>query len=275
MSRYAYVNGQYLPHAAAGLHVDDRAVQFADAVYEVNVVVGGAIADKAEHLDRLERSLDAVSIAMPMSRQALSLVMDAFVRKNRLHYGLLYMQVSRGAPSFAHAVRDSSFPADTAPSLMMTCRPLDFASIIKRSLEGIAVRTMADDRWARPEVKSVLLLPNVLAKQAARDAGAYDAWMVDADGDVTEGTASNTWIVNQDGVLVTRPLSRAILAGITRETILAMAADEGIPVEERPFTVDEAQAAREAFFTSTTGGPVPVVQIDDASIGNGAPGLPC
>ncbi|MEN3952330.1 D-amino-acid transaminase [Iodidimonas sp. SYSU 1G8] len=272
MSRVAYVNGRYLPYAHAAIHVDDRAVQFADAAYEVIAVIGGRIADLDPHLDRLDRSLGELRIANYPPRAALAVIARQMVRRNRLDYGLLYIQIGRGAPGLRQSPRDSTFPKDLRPSVVMTCRPLDFRKVAARAATGVAVATMPDQRWARVDIKAVSLLPNALAKQAAREAGAFEAWMVDRDGNVTEGASTNAWIVTADGTLVTRPLSSSILAGITRHVVIAQAREAGLRVEERAFTVAEALAAKEAFFTSTTGGPIPVVTIDGKTVANGAPG---
>jgi D-alanine transaminase len=272
MSRVAYVNGRYLPYAHAAVHVDDRAVQFADAAYEVIAVIGGRIADLAPHLDRLDRSLSELRIDGHPHRAALVVIAEQLVRRNRLQYGLLYVQVGRGAPSLRHSPRDSAFPKDLRPSVIMTCRPLDFTRVAARAAAGVAVVTVPDLRWQRVDIKAVSLLPNALAKQQAREAGAFEAWMVDRDGKVTEGASTNAWIVEADGTIVTRPLSNNILAGITRQVVIAQARDAGLRVEERAFSVAEAQAAKEAFFTSTTGGPIPVVSIDGRTVANGAPG---
>ncbi|MGE0668530.1 MAG: D-amino-acid transaminase [Sphingomonadales bacterium] len=272
MSRVAYVNGRYVPYAHAAIHVDDRAVVFADAAYEVIAVIGGRIADLAPHLDRLDRSLAELRIEGHLSRQALTVIANEMLHRNRLQYGLLYIQIGRGATSLRHSARDSAFPKDVRPSVIMTCRPIDFSRVAARAAAGVAVATMPDLRWSRVDIKSVSLLPNALAKQAAREAGAFEAWMVDRDGRVTEGASTNAWIVAADGTIVTRPLSNSILAGITRQVVIALARDAGLKVEERPFTVAEAQAAKEAFFTSTTGGPIPVVAIDGMTVANGAPG---
>ena len=272
MSRIAYVNGRYVPYAYAAIHVDDRAVQFADAAYEVIAVIGGRIADLGPHLDRLERSLAALRIEGHPRRAALEIVAGQLVRRNRLQYGLLYVQVGRGAPGLRHLPRDSAFPKDVRPSLIMTCRPLDFSRVAARAARGVSVATMPDLRWQRVDIKAVSLLPNALAKQAAREAGAFEAWMVDRDGNITEGASTNAWIVEADGTIVTRPLSNNILAGITRQVVIAQARGAGLKVVERAFTVAEALAAKEAFFTSTTGGPIPVVSIDGKPVANGAPG---
>ncbi len=272
MSRVAYVNGRYVPYAHAAIHVDDRAVVFADAAYEVIAVIGGRIADLDPHLDRLDRSLAELRISGHPNRQALTVIAHQMLRQNRLQYGLLYIQVGRGATNLRHSARDSAFPKGVKPSIIMTCRPIDFAKVAARAATGVAVATMPDQRWGRVDIKAVSLLPNALAKQAAREAGAFEAWMTDRDGHVTEGASTNAWIVEADGTIVTRPLSNNILAGITRQVVIALARDAGLKVEERPFTVAEAQAAKEAFFTSTTGGPIPVVTIDGKPVANGAPG---
>lgn len=266
MSRIAYVNGQYVPFGEAGVHVEDRGYQFADGVYEVIALVGGLLVDEEPHLDRLERSLVELSIEMPMSRRALALVMREVVRRNGFRDGILYLQITRGV-----ARRDHAFPAGAAPSVVMTVRrskPIAAATIEN----GVAVVTIPDIRWQRCDIKSVSLLPNVLGKQAARQAGAYEAWMLDAEGRVTEGTSTNAWIVTAEGVLVTRNLAPAILAGITRQSVLRLAAEAGVPVEERPFSLAEAKHAREAFLTSTTSYVLPVTRIDGQSVGDGKPG---
>ncbi len=266
MSRIAYVNGRYLPLREAAVHVEDRGYQFADGVYEVIGFVGGRLIDESPHLDRLDRSLGELSIAWPVSRRVLQLVMKTLIRRNGFADGILYMQITRGV-----ARRDHAFPAGVAPSLVMTVRrskPVPAALLAN----GAAVVTIPDIRWQRCDIKSVSLLPNVLGKQAARQAGAYEAWMVDGQGRVTEGTSTNAWIVTADGELVTRHLENAILSGITRAAILRLAQDAGLTVCERPFTAAEAKAAREAFLTSTTSYVLPVVSIDGEPVGNGRPG---
>lgn len=266
MPRYAYVNGRYVPHCDAAVHIEDRGYQFADGVYEVVTIAGGRFVDEAPHLDRLERSLRELAIVMPMSRRSLQLISRELTRRNGVTDGLIYMQVTRGV-----APRDHKFPASAEPSLVMTTKRIDFASQPKFT-DGVAAIVVPDQRWERRDIKTIALLPNCLAKQKAYEAGAYEAWQVDSDGLVTEGTSSNAWIVTADGQLVTRQLGSDILHGVTRRTILALADQQGIPFEERPFTVDEAKAAREAFVTSATSFVTPVVQIDDRVIGNGKPG---
>ena len=267
MSRIAYVNGRYVPHARAQVHIEDRGYQFADGVYEVIAVQGGRLIDAARHHDRLERSLRELKIARPMSRAALELVLGETIRRNRVRDGIVYLQITRGV-----AKRDHAFPsASVRPAIVATARaskghpPAMIAA-------GVKVITTADIRWARCDVKSVSLLPNCLAKQQAKDAGAFEAWQVDRDGFVTEGTSTNAWIIDGGGDLVTRHVERAILSGITRLVLLDFAREAGIEVVERPFTVAEALAAREAFLTSTTSFVMPVVAIDEQPIGDGRPG---
>ncbi len=267
MPKQAYVNGRYLPHGEAAVHIEDRGYQFADGVYEVVPVASGALVDEDLHLDRLERSLGELHIDMPMSRTALKLVSDELMRRNRLSNGFLYMQVTRGV-----APRDHKFPKAAKPALVMTTRQTKPHSP-QMLAEGVTVITLPDIRWKRCDIKSVSLLPNVLAKQQAVDAGAYEAWMVDEEGKVTEGTSTNAWIVTKDDKLVTRHANNAILNGITRISLLRLAAEEGVEFQERPFSVEEALEAREAFITSSTNFVMPVTQIDGKPVGNGHPGL--
>ncbi len=267
MARQAYVNGRYLPQGDATVHIEDRGYQFADGVYEVVPVVRGALVDEDPHLDRLERSLAELRIDLPMSRAALKLVSHELMRRNRLSNGFLYMQVTRGV-----APRDHKFPKAAAPALVMTTRQTKPHSA-EQLAAGVAVITLPDIRWKRCDIKSVSLLPNVLGKQAAVEAGAFEAWMVAEDGRVTEGTSTNAWIVTGDNKLVTREASNAILNGITRMALLRLAESEGVELEERAFTVEEALQAREAFITSSTNFVMPVTRIDDRPVGNGHPGI--
>ncbi len=266
MSRIAYVNGSYVPHSAAGVHVEDRGYQFADGVYEVFTIDRGRLVDAAAHYDRLWRSLHELSMTPPMARRALDVVLHEVVRRNRLRRGIVYLQVTRGV-----APRDHAFPASAEPGIVITARRGGRPSLGNRE-NGVRVVTVADIRWARCDIKSISLLPNVLAKQTAREAGAYEAWQVDRDGMVTEGASSNAWIIDIDGNLVTRPLTNTILGGITRQVLKQLADEHGIRVIERAFSVAEAKAAREAFVTSANSFVTPVVQIDDQVIGNGRPG---
>lgn len=268
MTRVVYVNGRYLPYAQAGVHVEDRGFQFADAIYEVCEVNGGRIVDETRHMDRLERSLGELRIAMPMSRRALGLVLREVVRRNRVRTGLVYLQVTRGA-----APRDFPFPAgEVTPTVVCLARRVDDARRDARATNGIAIKTLPDIRWGRCDIKTVMLLPAVLAKAAAEKEGAQEAWFVDPDGFVTEGASSNAWIVERSGMIVTRPAGNAILPGVTRRTLVDVLDREKIPFTERPFSVDEALAAREAFITSASGTVMPVVAIDKVPIGDGRPG---
>jgi len=267
MPRQAYVNGRYLPHRDAAVHIEDRGYQFADGVYEVVPVYHGILVDEGLHLDRLDRSLRELSIAQPMSRPALKLVSRELMRRNGLSNGFVYMQITRGV-----APRDHKFPKASRPALVMTTRQTKPHSEQVLS-EGLKVITVPDQRWDRCDIKSVSLLPNILGKQAAVEAGAYEAWQVDRDGMVTEGTSTNAWIVTQDNKVVTRDASHSILNGITRITLLELIKAEGYELEERAFSVEEAKAAREAFLTSSTSFVLPITQLDGQPIGNGHPGI--
>jgi D-alanine transaminase len=266
--RVAYVNGCYLPHTKAGVHIEDRSLQLGDGIYEVAAIVRGKLVDEEQHLDRLERSLREIGMAMPMGRAALKLVMREMAARNRVRDGLLYMQVSRGAVRRDHPIPEIV----PRPTLIMTVRAQDPRVGEKKRTEGIAVITTPDQRWARRDIKTVQLLPNLLAKTEARKAGAYEAWFVDNEGFVTEGASTNAWIVDGDNHVVTRQLSHDILPGVTRRVILEAAAAAGMPIIERKFTVAEALKAREAFLSSASGAAIPVIKIDDTAVGNGAPG---
>jgi D-alanine transaminase len=265
--RIAYVDGRYVRHGQAGVHIEDRGLQLGDAIYEVCSIVGGALMDEAEHLDRLARSLSEIEIAMPVPRHALALVMRELVRRNGVRHGLLYLQVTRGAVRRDHPIPKAS----PRPTLILTVRAMDIVEIDKRGRDGVAAITRPDVRWGRCDIKTVQLLPNLLAKTAARRAGAYEAWLVDREGFVTEGSSTTAWIVDAAGRLKTRALSNAILPGVTRRVILEAAGAAQLPVEEERFTVADAVAAKEAFISSATG-IVPVVEIDGKRIGQGVPG---
>ena len=264
----AYVNGRYLPHAQAGVHIEDRALQFADGIYEVVGVIGGAILDEESHLDRLERSVSEIAMAMPMSREGLKVVVREMVRRNRLRDGLIYMQVTRGALRRDHAIPRKP----PRPTLIITARSIDPATNDRRRDEGVAVITRPDERWARCDIKSTALLPNILAKSAARDAKAFEAWLIDRDGYVTEGSSTTAWIVDEAGNIVTRNLSNTILPGVTRREIIEAAREAQISVVERKFTLTEAKSAREAFLSAATLGATAIVSIDGHKIGDGKPG---
>jgi D-alanine transaminase len=268
MGRIAYVNGRFVPHAQAFVHIEDRGYQLADAVYEVWALFDGKLADAEGHFARLERSLSELQIAMPMSRRALILVLREAVRRNRVREGTVYLQVSRGV-----APRDHAFPTgEVRPSMIITVKAVDRAAAEAKAEKGVAVVTTPENRWGRCDIKTVGLLPNALAKQKAREAGAAEAWFVDELGFVTEGAASNAWIVDGDGRLRTRDTNANILRGVTRHTLLQVIAEEGLQVDERPFTPADAVAAREAFITGAGALVLPVIAVDGAPVGNGAPG---
>lgn len=268
VGRVAYVNGRYLPHAHAAVHIEDRGLQFADAIYEVVGVAGGRFLDEEEHLDRLQRSVGEIGMAMPMGRAALKVITREMARRNRVRDGLIYFQVTRGAVRRDHAVPQRP----PRPTLIVTARALDPAAIVQRREKGVGAVTRPDERWARRDIKSTALLPNILAKTAARDAGAFEAWLVDGQGFVTEGASTSAWIVDEEGRVTTRDLSNDILPGVTRRIILKAAAEAQIPVAERKFTVAEALKAKEAFITAATLGATAVVSIDGHKIGDGKPG---
>jgi D-alanine transaminase len=269
MSRIAYVNGRYLPLAHASVNVEDRGYQFSDGVYEVCEVKGGRLVDERRHLERLGRSLSELRIAMPMAAESLGVIMREVVRRNRVRWGIVYLQITRGVSR-----RDHAFPPPgTRPSIVVTARNLDAANAERLAAEGVAVISVPENRWDRVDIKSVSLLPNVLAKQTAREHGAREAWFVDKKGFVTEGSSSNAWIVTKNNTVVTRQVDNAILKGITRTVVLDIIAAQGLKLDVRPFTMDEAYAAREAFITSASQTVMPVVKIDGRPVGNGAPGL--
>lgn len=268
MSRIAYVNGAYRPLSEAGVSVEDRGFQFADAIYEVWAVREGRLLDLSGHLARLRRSLGDLRIAWTMSDSALLAVLRETIRRNRVSNGIVYLQVSRGA-----APRDHVFPPPgTKPTIVVTARTLDRATLQARGEKGVAVITAPDERWARCDIKSVNLLPNLLARQRAREAGAFEAWLLDGEGVITEGTTSTAWIVDTEGRLRTAPLSNRILHGVTRAVLLALARERQIPFLEQAFTPADVRAAREAFLTAASNSAVPVVAIDGAQIGDGKPG---
>jgi D-alanine transaminase len=268
MSRIAYVNGRYLPQADACVNVEDRGYQFGDAVYEVWLIAGGRLCDAEGHFVRLERSLGELAIPAPMSRKALEVVLRETLRRNRVRDGLLYLQISRGV-----ARRDHPFPVPApAPAVVVTARSLDPAAGEAKAARGVAVITTPESRWGRCDIKTVNLLPNVLAKQAAKAAGAYEAWFVDELGFVSEGSSTNAWIVDREGVLRTRDIQANILRGVTRAAVLKVAAETGLTLAEGPFALSDALEAKEAFITGASTQVTPVVSIDGRKVGTGAPG---
>jgi D-alanine transaminase len=267
MSRIAYVNGRYLPQARACVNIEDRGYQFGDGVYEVIQVFRRRFVDAGPHMDRLERSLREISLTPPMARPALLHVLGEVVRRNRIDEGIVYLQVTRGVARREHATPRGAVP----PALVVTARRIAPypASADDWTLAAI---TRPDERWRRCDIKSVGLLPNVLAKTAARDAGAGEAILFDADGQVTEGASTTVWIVDAAGVLRTRPLDHAVLPGCTRQALADLLREEGIDFAERGFSLAELRAAREAFLTSATSFVKPVVRIDGAPVAEGQVG---
>jgi len=269
LSRIAFVNGRYLPYAQAAVHIEDRGYQFADGVYEVCEVRGGQLIDERRHMERLARSLRELRISLPMPLPVLGIILRETIERNRVRDGIVYLQVTRGV-----AKRDHAFPVpETKPSVVAIARSKDRAKGETTAAAGIPVITVPENRWDRVDIKSIGLLPNVLVRQEAREKGAGEAWFVDRDGFVTEGSSSNAWIVTRDKKIITRPADHGILRGITRTVVLDVAKKLGHTIEERPFTVEEALAASEAFVTAATQIVMPVVQIDGKPIGNGHPGL--
>ncbi|MDH6268672.1 D-alanine transaminase [Rhizobium sp. SG_E_25_P2] len=268
MSRIAYVNGAYVPHSDAMVHVEDRGYQFADGVYEVCEIRHGLVVDLTRHLDRLGRSLGELRIDWPMSRAALAQVIRRVARMNHVRNGMFYLQVTRGV-----AKRDHVFPKPgTRPSIVVTAKSTDPKLIAAKNAHGLKAITAPDNRWERVDIKTVGLLPNAMARQAAKERGAQEAIYVDQDGNVTEGAATNVWIVDADGALVTRPAEHGILRGITRTTLQDVAARLGVEIRERKFSVEEMKASREVFITAATSICFPIVEIDGQAVGNGHPG---
>lgn len=269
MRGVAYVNGAYVPLAQARVSIQDRGFQFGDAIYEVWPVRRGAIQDAEGHMTRLMRSLAELRMTAPMAENALRLVLREVMRRNRVHHGIVYVQVSRGATRG----RDHTFPSPPVrPTLVITAKNLDSALLRNRAERGVKIITLPESRWARRDIKSVNLLSNVLARQAASEAGAFEAWFVDVDGLVTEGTSSSAFIVDADGAIRTRPLSNDILHGVTRAAIIDVARELQMRVVEAPFTAAEARQAREAFITQASNAAIAVVSIDGVQIGDGRPG---
>lgn len=267
MSRIAYVDGVYRPHGEAAVHIEDRGYQFADGVYEVIAVRAGKLVDEALHLVRLRRSLSELRIEGSLANAPLKVVLREVIRRNGVVNGIVYLQITRGI-----APRDHGFPKAARPILVVTARRSRPPSL-KLVEEGISVVTIPDIRWQRCDIKTISLVANVLGKQQAREAGAYEAWMVDGEGRITEGTSTNAWIVTADNQIVTRAAENAILDGVTRQALIAVLKRGGYKLVERPFTVAEAKSAREAFLTSTTSDLLPVVSIDGQPVANGVPGI--
>jgi D-alanine transaminase len=266
MARYAYVNGRYVDHQHASVHIEDRGYQLADGVYEVVGIRDGKMIDETLHIDRLDRSLRELRIAWPVARATLGFIIRELMRRNSLRDGLVYMQVTRGV-----ARRDHAFPTTPVkPALVITTKNTKHLGADPGP--GVAVKSERDIRWERCDIKTIALLPNVLAKQAARESGAYEAWLIDEQGCVTEGASTNAWIVTPDGELITRHTDNGILAGITRHTLKSLATSMQLKFVERPFSLAEAKKAKEAFITSATSFVTPVVKIDGDAVGDGKVG---
>ncbi|MGA0598108.1 D-amino-acid transaminase [Enterovirga sp. CN4-39] len=266
MSRTVFVDGSFVPFEDAKISVMDRGFLFADGIYEVAAVLNGRLVDNEAHLARLDRSLGEIRIPNPYSAAEWTRLQEELVRRNNLNEGLVYMEVTRGV-----AERDFGFPVSgTRPTVVMFTQAKTIRHAPQAEI-GIAVVTVPDLRWKRRDIKSVGLLGQVLAKQAAIEAGAGDAWMIE-DGYVTEGSSSTAFIITADKRIVTRPLSNSILPGITRVAVMKLAREAGLTVEERLFTIEEAHAAAEAFITSASSIVMPVVQIDGKPLGSGKPG---
>lgn len=266
MSDIAYVNGAFTPLEDARVSILDRGFLFADGVYEVAAVIDGRLIDNEAHLTRLQRSLDALRLESPVSMAEIVEIERALVARNGVSEGLVYLQITRGA-----AERDFAFPKNAKPTLVAFAQKKNILAS-PAAQTGVKVLAVPDMRWARRDIKSVALLAQVLAKQAATEAGCQEAWMVDAEGFVTEGSSSTAFIITREGAVVTRPNSIAILPGCTRRAVMALADREGLTVEERPFAVAEAHEAAEAFLTSASNLVLPIVAIDGRPVGPGVPG---
>lgn len=266
MPRIAYVNGQYKTHMYANVHIEDRGFQFADGVYEVIYVYNEKFIDIEMHLDRLDRSLKELDIRWPVNRSALNIIIQEVVRRNRVKNGNIYIQVTRGSNN-----REFSYPEDLSPSLIVYARKANKDSI-ETTEKGYKIVSKPDIRWKRCDIKTISLLPAVMAKQAAVEEGAIEAWLVDDDGFVTEGTSSNAWIVTEKNEIITRSTNNFILSGVTRKTILQLSQDLGLKYKERAFSLVEAKEAKEAFCTSSTALIKPIIRIDKKRIGSGTVG---
>jgi len=266
LDQIAYVNGSFVPLAEAKVSILDRGFLFADGIYEVSAVLDGKLVDNASHLARLERSVGEIALALPETLTRIVEIQHELIARNQLANGLVYVEVTRGADKG----RDFAFPKGVKPTLVMFTSVKDIINAAS-ARTGIGVITVPDIRWARRDIKSVALLAQVLAKQAAAEAGAGEAWMIE-DGKVTEGGSSSAFILTQDDVLVTRQNSSTILPGCTRKAVVALAEERQLRVEERPFTIQEALVAKEAFITSASSFVQAVVTIDGKAVANGKPG---
>ncbi|MFP4538032.1 MAG: D-amino-acid transaminase [Dichotomicrobium sp.] len=265
MTRSAYVNGEFVDAENAKVSIFDRGFLFADGVYEITAVLGGRMIDFRPHLERLRSSLAKLDMTLEMDDAAIEALHHELIERNGLENGVVYIQVTRGV-----AERDFAYPPDATPTVIGFTQTRDYAGD-RNAVTGVPVITTPDLRWARRDIKSIALLAQAMGKQEAKQRGAFEAWMVQ-DGLVTEGTSSSSFIVDNDGVIITRALSRDILPGLTRGRLLTLIESEDLPVDQRPFSVEEALAAREAFLTSASSFVLPVVSIDGHPIGDGTPG---
>jgi D-alanine transaminase len=265
VTRYVYVNGEFVEAGDARISIFDRGFLFADGVYEVTAVLNGQLIDFAPHMERLRSSLAKLDMTLDMDNAAIEAFHRGLMERNNLDNGVVYVQVTRGV-----AERDFAYPPDATPTVIAFTQPRDYAGD-RNAMDGVSVVTTPDLRWSRRDIKSIALLPQAMGKQVAKERGAFEAWMVE-DGLVTEGTSSSAFIVTHEGVIVTRALGREILPGLTRSRLLALIEDEKLPIDQRPFSVEEALAAREAFLTSASSFVLPVVSIDGHPVGDGKPG---
>lgn len=266
MERIVYVNGEYLPEKSAKVSVFDRGFLFADGVYEVTAILGGRLIDNQHHMHRLRRSLQELGMVSPVNDITIESIQKELIQRNRVEEGIVYIQITRGP-----ADRDFAYPKDNQPSLILFTQNKKMINS-PAAETGIRVITTEDIRWARRDIKTVALLAASMAKMMAIDRGFDDAWMVDREGNITEGSSCNAYIVTNDNTIITRNLSKDILHGITRKAVLQLADTHGLQVDERPFSVAEARQATEAFITSASSFVLPVIQIDSNVLGNGSPG---
>ena len=265
MSRIVYVNGVYVPEEEAKVSIFDRAFLFGDAVYEVTAVLGGRLIDFDGHLARLDRSLKEIGLDAGITHEGLREIHAELIATNKVDEGIVYLEISRGP-----AERDFAFPESPEPTIVAFTQT---RAVIDTPYadQGVKVVTIPDIRWKRRDIKSTSMLAQVMGKQAAKLGGAYEAWMVE-DGFVTEGTSSTAFILDAEGMLRTQPLGPQILHGVTRRAVLRLARQESLRIAERPFTVEEAYHAREAFMTAASAFVLPIIEIDGHKIGGGAPG---
>ncbi len=268
MTRIAYVNGQYVRHEEACVHIEDRGYQLADGVYEVWAVRDGLLMDHQEHIDRLRHSLGELKITTPCSPKTLEFILRETLRRNSIKNGLAYLQITRGVAPRSHAFPEPAIP----PSMIITARPANWTKLDAKAAKGVSVVSSPDQRWARCDIKSIALLPNVLAKQAAVESGAHEAWLIDNNGFVTEGTSSAAFIIDAHQTLITRPLAHDILPSITRLRLMQEARLLGLKVEECLFRLEEAKQAAEAFMAGAGSTVLPVISVDGTKIGSGEPG---